>query len=191
MKEYQASPHFRIVNTQFIEKLNWTEDDDAKYLLSVWQDGQLIATTRVEWLADRHDLTNYASGLAAPADHVEWPALATSRTAIRTDYRRIGLHSLLRYHIIEAALRTEVQHIYGYGAFTAAGLSILSGLGYEFAERPDQDPDLEAKRLWRLIWLDLHRQGQRALALLDVHVDALSQQYPWTGPRLNLLKRAG
>ena len=68
---FKASPDFSIENPRFMNQLNWTDEDDHAHVLSVWRDGQPIATMRVEMVPDRDYIAVYSSGLMPPAHQLE------------------------------------------------------------------------------------------------------------------------
>src|SRR5262245_44865315 len=186
LEAYKSSPDFRVTNAQFIERLKWTDEDDAATVLAVWHKGQPIATSRIQWIHDRHHLSTFSSGVIPPPDHVEWPALATARGATHASHSRRGLNSLLRYYFLDAALGCRVRRMYGYVVVGAARTKLLTALGYEFTPRSGQDPDLASQRPWVLTSIDLHERGQQAISLLDGMLSALKQEYPWVGPSLRV-----
>ena len=67
---FKASPDFSIENPRFMNQLNWTDEDDHAHVLSVWRDGQPVATKRVEMFPTGATL-RYSSGLMPPAHHLE------------------------------------------------------------------------------------------------------------------------
>jgi hypothetical protein len=169
-----------------MNQLNWTDEDDHARVLSVWRDGQPIATMRVEMVPDRGYIATYSSGLMPPAHHLEWPAFALARVATHAAYGRTGLNSLMRRYFLESAICCGVRRQYGYVVVGAARTQLMAKLGYEFLLRADQDPDLASQRPWALTWIDLREHGSQALAQLDLLISQLSQEYPWVGPPLVL-----
>jgi hypothetical protein len=183
VEAFKAAPDFQIANAAFLQQLEWTEEDDAADVVAVFRDGRPIATMRMETVADRDQVTDYAAGLPPP-DHTEWPALALARGATHASYAKTGLNSLMRAYFLEAALASGARRFYAYVVFGAARTRLMAALGYEFITRSDADPDLASQRPWALAWLDLHRHGQQARALLEQQVRSIRREYPWVGPPL-------
>jgi predicted N-acetyltransferase YhbS len=183
VEAFEGSSDFRIANARFVEKLRWTDEDDAAEVIAAWRENEPVATMRLEVISDRHHLTEYAAGLMPPADHVEWPALALARVATHSSCSRTGLNSLIRYYALQAALASEARRLYSYVVLGAARTKLMASLGYQFVTRSDGDPDLASQRPWALAWLDLSGQGRQALALLERQISATKQEYPWVGPK--------
>jgi predicted N-acetyltransferase YhbS len=183
VEAFEGSSDFRIANARFVEKLRWTDEDDAAEVIAAWRENEPVATMRLEVLSDPRHAAEYAAGLLPPADHVEWPALALARVATHASCRRSGLNSLVRYYFLEAALASGARRLYSYVVLGGARTKLMSALGYQFLTRPDVDPDLASQRPWALAWLDLPGQGKQALAVLERQISSTRQEYPWVGPK--------
>jgi predicted N-acetyltransferase YhbS len=182
VEAFEGSSDFRIANARFVEKLRWTDEDDAAEVIAAWRENEPVATMRLEVLSDPRHAAEYAAGLLPPADHVEWPALALARVATHASCRRSGLNSLVRYSFLEAALASGARRLYSYvvlgGARKAdvgARLSIL-----------DTPRRRSRSRIAAPVGTRLARpprQGKQALAVLERQISSTRQEYPWVGPK--------
>lgn len=187
LEEYTGSRDFSIKDTAFVGHLNWSDEDEKSYVLTVWSNGFLLATMRASFITDRQDAVKHFDGFAPPLDHNEWPSPVLERGATRASLQRSGLNSLMRYYFLEAAIESRFRRIYGYVPFGGSRTRLLESLGYNFFCRPDQDVVTPSHFRWAIAWLDIPSHGHKALNILKQFVGREIRRYPWTGTRLGRL----
>lgn len=188
---FLASPDFHMPDDDWAKShLPWSAEDDRAVVLGVWDGAELLATMRVEFVADRQAAESKFDGARIPESHIEWPAITLNRAATREGYRQFGLNALMRMHFIATAQRSGAHRLYGYVVLGAARTKLMTELGYEFEARPDEDPFHPPKKnSWAVAWLDLPKYGQHAVDTLANMLTEEIRQYKWQGPELTDLRR--
>jgi hypothetical protein len=149
-------------------------------------DGQdrLISTTRGEVYPD------YAS--AAEAMECSWaasgdlfPALLLGKGATLAEYRRTGLHSVLRYHFLVNILPTPIRGVLGIVFEDAPRTRLMESIGYRFVAPDDfWFTDLETSKR-TLIGILSPDRVERACSLLRAQLHITLEEYPLIEPDLS------
>ncbi|AWN39827.1 hypothetical protein [Methylobacterium durans] len=184
---YKISPDFTLCNTDLLDKLAWSREDERGDVLGFWSDGVLVATMRCDVITDQADAQVHFDGMALPMQHAVWPSPILSRGATVRSRAGSGLNSLLRLRFIEASIKSGYERLYGYVVMGGARTRLMQDLGYEFLPREDADPDWASSSRWAMAWIDLKARGDAAVAHLKAVCSIEEAQHPWVGPEFTRL----
>ena len=177
--QYRRSPDLTIADESV---LLWDDHDDLSTVLAVRaQDGSILATMRAEPLLD----IEHAGGALdcpVPVASPVFPAMLLGRAATRADCEKLGLNSLLRFHLLSFARERGVRHVYGRVYGEAARTHLMHSLGYTFFPHP-KGAGVSAGTAGvhsplHVAVLDLEIDGESALAALGVRVGDLLTRFP-------------
>jgi len=177
--QYRRSPDLTIADESV---LLWDDHDDLSTVLAVRaQDGSILATMRAEPLLD----IEHAGGALdcpVPVASPVFPAMLLGRAATRADCEKLGLNSLLRFHLLSFARERGVRHVYGRVYGEAARTHLMRSLGYTFFPHP-KGAGVSAGTAGvhsplHVAVLDLEIHGESALAALGVRVSDLLARFP-------------
>ncbi|GEP07530.1 hypothetical protein [Methylobacterium oxalidis] len=184
---YKSSPDFTLCNTDLLDKLAWSREDERADVLGIWSEGMLVATMRCDVIADHaHALVQF-DGMPVPADRDVWPSPILTRGATVRSRAGGGLNSLMRLRFVEASMNSGYQRLYGYVVMGGARTHLMQALGYEFLPREDADPEWASPSHWAMAWIDLRARGAAAVAHLKAVCSNEEAQHPWVGPKFTRL----
>ncbi len=180
-QEYSRSKAFANVDKSWVR---WTEEDDTGTVLVAWGEaGQALATMRCRLICSREE-AEAAEDCSFEECRIDWPCLMLERAATREEYRKTGLNSALRYHLLRLAIQWGIRHTVGVVVEGDPRTRLMHLLGYDFfpgkrswvAYGVPQECQIQAAVLY------MGKHGKTALDQLKVHVcgDALID-YPWAG----------
>ena len=131
--QYRRSPDLTIADESV---LSWDQNDDLSTVLAVRdRDDSILATMRAELLLDQQ-LAAQALDCQVPVTTPVFPAILLGRAATRADCEKLGLNSLLRFHLLRLAREQGVRHVYGRVYGEAARTHLMRSLGYTFFPHP-------------------------------------------------------
>jgi hypothetical protein len=177
--QYRRSPDLTIADESI---LLWDHNDDLGIVLAVRaQDGSILATMRAESLLDVEHAAR-ALDCPVPVASPVFPAMVLGRAATRADCEKLGLNSLLRFHLLSFAREREVRHVYGRVYGEAARTHLMRSLGYAFFPHPKgaavSAGTAGVHSPLHVAVLDLEIHGESALAALGVRVSDLLTRFP-------------
>jgi len=177
--QYRRSPDLTIADES---TLLWDHNDDLGIVLAVRaQDGSILATMRAEPLLDIQHAAR-ALDCPVPVASPVFPAMVLGRAATRVDREKLGLNSLLRFHLLRFARERGVRHIYGRVYGEAARTHLMRSLGYAFFPHPKgaavSAGTAGVHSPLHVAVLDLEIHGESALAALGVRVSDLLTRFP-------------
>lgn len=157
-------------------RVDWSTLDDESLVLAVLEGGVPVATMAGAVL--RHpDLSAELHDNPVPP---EVPASAgimlLRRAATDHERRSVGFNSLLRWHFLRAAIEQGLEFLVGDVQVGASRVALLERMGYRLHEGTWKYPWISANGGWIAV-LNLKRDGERALAVLEPSVSALVAQY--------------
>jgi hypothetical protein len=181
--QYRRSPDLTIADESI---LLWDHNDDLGIVLAVRaQDGSILATMRAEPLLDTQHAAR-ALDCPVPVASPVFPAMVLGRAATRADCERLGLNSLLRFHLLRFARKRGVRHIYGRVYGEAARTHLMRSLGYAFFPHPKgaavSAGTAGVHSPLHVAVLDLEIHGESALTALGVRVSDLLTRFPLQVP---------
>jgi hypothetical protein len=177
--QYRRSADLTIADESI---LMWDDHDDLSTVLAVRaQDGSILATMRAEPLLGIEHAA-LALDCPVPVATPVFPAMLLGRAATRADCERLGLNSLLRFHLLRLARKQGVRHIYGRVYGEAARTHVMRSLGYTFFPHPKRAAVSAGtagvhSSLYVAV-LDLETHGDSALGSLGVRVRDLLTRFP-------------
>ena len=177
--QYRRSPDLTIADESI---LMWDQNDDLGIVLAVRaQDGSILATMRAESLLDIEHAAR-ALDCPVPVASPVFPAMVLGRAATRADCEKLGLNSLLRFHLLSFARERGVRHVYGRVYGEAARTHLMRSLGYTFFPHPKgaavSAGTAGVHSPLHVAVLDLEIDGESALASLGVCVSNLLTRFP-------------
>lgn len=177
--QYRRSPDLTIADESI---LLWDRNDDLSTVLAVRaRDGSILATMRAETLLDIQHAAR-ALDCPVPVPSPVFPAILLGRAATRADCERVGLNSLLRFHLLRLAREQGVRHVYGRVYGEAARTHVMRALGYDFFPHPKgaavSAGTAGVHSPLNVAVLDLERHGESALGALGVRVLDLLARFP-------------
>jgi hypothetical protein len=108
--------------------------------------------------------------------------MVLGRAATRADCEKLGLNSLLRFHLLSFARERGVRHVYGRVYGEAARTHLMRSLGYTFFPHPKgaavSAGTAGVHSPLHVAVLDLEIHGESALAALGVRVSDLLTRFP-------------
>ena len=177
--QYRRSPDLTIADESI---LMWDDHDELGTVLAVRdQDGSILATMRAEPLLGIEHAVR-ALDCPVPVATPVFPAMLLGRAATRADCERLGLNSLLRFHLLSLAREKGVRHVYGRVYGDAARTHVMRALGYTFFPHPKgaavSAGTAGVHSSLHVAVLDLEIDGESALASLGVRVSDLLARFP-------------
>jgi len=177
--QYRRSADLTIADESV---LMWDHNDDFGIVLAVRaQDRSILATMRAESLLDVQHAAR-ALDCPVPLATPMFPAMLLGRAATRADCEKLGLNSLLRFHLLSLARERGVRHVYGRVYGEAARTHLMRSLGYTFFPHPKgaavSGGTAGVHSPLHVAVLDLERHGESALGALGVRVNGLLTRFP-------------
>ena len=178
---YKRSNEFYVEHSRAYQ---WSEDDDVSDVMVACDErGEALATMRGANADGRAEVEARFECSAELTDEM-FPALLLERGATKGGSGGLGLNSLLRYHFLLGALRSETASVVGAVFDGAPRLHLLAELGYEFRQPTRTwDTNLRPRTQLILVTLPRHRIAQATETLRD-RFGAVISAFPWHGPTL-------
>ncbi len=170
---YRAAREFELLQPQCLE---WTAVDEASVVYrALGEGGRLLATVRSGWVASAEALAE-RMGCDCTLPPACFPTLLLGRGATAPDAARQGLHSLLRWHFLQAASALGARSVTGSVYEHAPRVRTMGELGYRF-ERPQQvwDPEVRPIQAMLVAWMpasDFEAARHRLAEVLGPALDA-------------------
>jgi hypothetical protein len=179
LAQYQAAREFRLLRTDMIA---WDGRQGAGGVAAAWdQSGRLVATMRAV-IAPSVPTAATALGVSVDLPAPYFPAMILSRAATAPGLSRTGINSLLRWHLLRAAVDQGAQAALGLVYEAAPRLTLMREIGYRF-DQPAKvwDPEVAPLRppLLAVLAPDIL---PTALAVLQQKVAEAVAAWPWQGP---------
>jgi hypothetical protein len=179
LAQYQAAREFRLLRP---DRLQWDGVQGGGAVAAGWDaSGRLVATMRARIVGSAAAAESALDvSVAVPASC--FPAVILSRAATAPGLARTGINSLLRWHLLRAALAQGARGALGLVYETAPRLTLMGAIGYRF-EAPARvwDPEVEPRNPPLLAWLS-EDDLPPAVAALDERVRDAVMAWPWRGP---------
>jgi hypothetical protein len=168
-EEYRRAPEFTLVNESAIL---WDGNGKEAMVLSAWDGEMCVATMRAD-LAMSQDRAAEILGVSIPRRSAAYPALVLTRAATHHEYRRFGLNSALRYHLLSSAC--GVRSVVGIVYDGAPRSNLLCRIGYRFVTVSDEwSAALHPIRPARLAVLDGWALAEAVRLLSDMAAESLA-----------------
>jgi hypothetical protein len=181
---YRSTESFVLLQP---DAVSWGPADDQNIVLVAQaSEGVLLSTTRAVMVSDGREAADAMGCLSAlPASL--FPAVLLGRGATPQVAGGAGLHSLLRYHFIRAALDSNVGSLLGMVYEGAPRTRLMTTLGYEFV-CPSRVWDPEVRPLRPVLVGTLPRERfATAIEKLRLALADLIVHFPFQGAPLALL----
>jgi len=178
LAQYRAAREFRLLQP---ERLFWDGVQGAGGIAAGWDEtGKLVATMRARIVgsaAAAEAVLDVSVGVPQSC----FPVVILSRAATAPGLSRTGINSLLRWHLLRAALAQGARGALGLVYETAPRLTLMSAIGYRFMS-PERvwDPEVEPRNPPLLAWLSEDDLPPAVLALEERGRDA-AMAWPWRG----------
>ena len=178
--EFNRSSEFSVREQ---DKLVWSSKDDIGSVLTIWEKkDQIIATMRAMRVIGKAEAEECLS--CSVHETVNYPVVVFNNAATRIEYRNRGLNQVLRYHFIEAALRSDVQTLISPVYEGAPRVKFMESIGYTF-KVPERNWQTKLNVHSRRILAMLKNEDfQEALNLLKARRLEIIQEYPWYGEKI-------
>jgi hypothetical protein len=176
--QYRAAREFRLLQP---DRLFWDGQQGAGGVAAGWDEsGKLVATMRARIVASTA-AAEAALDVSADVPKACFPAVILSRAATAPGLARTGINSLLRWHLLRAALAQGARGALGLVYETAPRLTLMSAIGYRFAS-PERvwDPEVEPRNPPLLAWLS-EDDLPPAVAALEARARDAAAAWPWRG----------
>jgi hypothetical protein len=177
LEAYSEAREFRLLQP---ECLNWSDADEQGVVLAAWDGPMLLSTTRA--LAVRSaDEAARAMGCSVGLPSSQFPAIILGRGATVRSAARLGLHSVLRYHVIKSAIAWHYRCVLGMVYSNAPRTNLMREIGYTFL-CPERvwDPEVEVIEPVMLGHLSAEFFEHACQRLEEILHDVLNG-YPWAG----------
>jgi hypothetical protein len=180
---YGAAPEFRLLRP---ELLDWDPASPDPVVVAGWNaEGALVATFQALPVADAAAAAA-VMGVACDLPARSFPGLIKGRAATARGVGRSGLNSVLRWHLLLAAIAAGYRCCLGLAYADAPRLSVMESMGYDF-HRPAAVWDPEVEPLVSPLVCHLPAtEYARARAVLAESAAAAIAAFPWAGPPLVL-----
>ncbi len=158
--------------------LLWPVGTDERFpQLGLFHDGQLISTTRLEWVHTLERL-NFKLHANYQLPNPSFPVACTSKAATRTNLKGQGLNSILRYFCIQQSLVWKVPYLISTMVEGSPRIFSMREMGYDFELNPIRWTGAYSSDKQAFIAsLDLVRNGSHALAYLEKNLGAQIKSY--------------
>jgi hypothetical protein len=179
LAQYLAAREFRLLQP---DRLLWDGVQGAGAVAAGWDEtGKLVATMRARIVASAAAAEGVLD-VSVAVPRASFPAVILSRAATAPGLSRTGINSLLRWHLLRAALAQGARGALGLVYETAPRLTLMSAIGYRFAS-PERvwDPEVEPRNPPLLAWLS-EDDLPPAVAALEERVRDAAAAWPWRGP---------
>jgi hypothetical protein len=178
LAQYRAAREFRLL---LPDRLAWDGVKGAGGVAAGWDEtGRLVATMRARLVGSAmaaEALLDVSVALPAAC----FPAVILSRAATAPGLSRTGINSLLRWHLLRAAVAQGAHTALGLVYETAPRLTLMTAIGYRFiAPARVWDPEVEPLNPPLLAWLSQDDLPTAVAALEDRVREAVSS-WPWRG----------
>jgi hypothetical protein len=179
LAQYQAAREFRLLRP---DRLLWDGVQGAGAVGAGWDEGgRLVATMRAR-IVGSAAAAEAALDVSVDVPQACFPAVILSRAATAPGLARTGINSLLRWHLLRAALAQGARGALGLVYETAPRLTLMSAIGYRFASPARVwDPEVEPRNPPLLAWLS-EDDLPPAVAVLEERVRDAVAAWPWRGP---------
>jgi hypothetical protein len=179
LAQYQAAREFRLLRP---DRLLWDGVQGAGAVAAGWDEGgRLVATMRAR-IVGSAAAAEAALDVSVDVPQACFPAVILSRAATAPGLARTGINSLLRWHLLRAALAQGARGALGLVYETAPRLTLMSAIGYRFASPARVwDPEVEPRNPPLLAWLS-EDDLPPAVAVLEERVRDAVAAWPWRGP---------
>jgi hypothetical protein len=179
LAQYRAAREFRLLRPDLIA---WDGVQGAGGVTAGWDaTGRLVATMRARLVGSAEAAERLLDvSVALPADC--FPAVILSRAATAPGFSRTGINSLLRWHLLRAAVGQGARSALGLVYEAAPRLTLMTAIGYRFiAPARVWDPEVAPLNPPLLAWLSQDDLPAAVAALEDRVRDAV-RAWPWRGP---------
>jgi hypothetical protein len=179
LAQYQAAREFRLLRP---DRLLWDGVQGAGAVAAGWDEsGRLVATMRAR-IVGTAAAAETALDVSVDVPQACFPAVILSRAATAPGLARTGINSLLRWHLLRAALAQGARGALGLVYETAPRLTLMTAIGYRFASPARVwDPEVEPRNPPLLAWLS-EDDLPPAVAALEERVRDAVAAWPWRGP---------
>jgi hypothetical protein len=178
--EYRHSDEFTLVRDTAIL---WDGNVAESVILAAWDGRSCVATMQAQVAQDEARAAEIL-GVSLAGLPGAYPALVLTRAATDRGYRRSGLNSVLRYHLLFAA--EAVRSVIGVVYEGAPRCNVLCRIGYEFFPVSDAwTAALHPIRPGHLAVLNGDRVSSAVRLLAELFGGVLTV-FPWHGDPLVL-----
>jgi hypothetical protein len=149
----------------------------------VLQQDNLLAAMQLEPIPDKDTFENH-TGMPLLPEEIAFPTFYLGKAGTQSQYRKLGLNSLIRKYILEYALAHATVASFTAAVYqTAPRLNTLERLGYSFREIKEHYPDYLTTNACYLVQLP-RAKFARALELTNTELQPLFNSYqiefaPW------------
>jgi hypothetical protein len=183
LAQYRAAREFRLLRPDLIA---WDGVQGAGGVAAGWDaTGRLVATMRGRLAGSAAAAERLLDvSVALPADC--FPAVILSRAATAPGLSRTGINSLLRWHLLRAAVAQGARSALGLVYEAAPRLTLMTAIGYRFAA-PARVWDPEVAPVAPPLLASLRGEElPAAVAALEERVREAAAAWPWRGAPLVL-----
>jgi hypothetical protein len=179
LAQYRAAREFRLLRPDLIA---WDGVQGAGGVAAGWDEtGRLVATMRARLVGSAEAAERLLDvSVAMPASC--FPAMILSRAATAPGFSRTGINSLLRWHLLRAAVGQGARSALGLVYEAAPRLTLMKAIGYRFAA-PARVWDPEVAPVAPPLLASLRdAELPAAVAALEDRVRDSAAAWPWRGP---------
>jgi GNAT superfamily N-acetyltransferase len=178
LTQYSAAREFRLLRP---DVLAWDGAQGAGGVAAGWDaTGRLVATMRAR-LVGSATVAEAALGVSVDLPATCFPSVILSRAATAPGLSRTGINSVLRWHLLRAALAQGARGALGLVYEAAPRLTLMTEIGYRFqAPARVWDPEVAPLNPPLLAFLSEDGLPGAVAALRDRVNDAIAA-WPWQG----------
>lgn len=114
--------------------LVWTPTDDYYTVLGLWENQQLKAMMRIEWIDSEKELLIKLSENDLPKAF-QYPLGYFAKAATLPSEKGRGLNTVLRYHCLKIMLNWQVTEVLGFMVEGSPRIQTMKEMGYQFFEK--------------------------------------------------------
>jgi len=170
-----------------LAELEWQPNHRNEFVMVACnQHGKIIASIQAIILPNKQFAENYLQK-ELPLAETDYPILYLNRAATDPSYRRAGIHTVIRYHLLEIAERLGIQSVVGVVFKKASRVGLMEKMGYEFIPFEGfevltinpENPAILAK-------LSQEKFGKAFMFIEDL-CHTIMKEYPWAGDKFGNL----
>lgn len=166
-----------------LDELEWQPGNPQEIVIVACNENrQIIASIQAIVFPDKNAAENYLHK-KLPLAETDFPALYLTRGVTDPEYRRTGIHTLIRYHFIDIAEHMGMHSLIGVVFEKASRVELMKKLGYEFTPfegfdvltiYPENPTNIAV----------LHREKfDSALKMIENLCHAILKEYSWAGAK--------
>lgn len=169
IEQFQTAKEFKVINTDDFSILR-----DQVYI--VRYKNQIVSTMEYDILNSIEELESKRKFIC-PRDIVKFKAMHLSKGATLTEYRKIGLNSLIRRLMLKEALKqNDIKSLIGCVYENAPRFNLLKKLGYSVHEIVELNNSLLSYSKLYLVCLD-RKFFTTAIDILDFELNSLEKNF--------------